>query len=180
MTSSKDLETHPVSIPTTGPFLCSHWWPGHQLRPGPLSRAAGVKAPVLPQLFKQRRMDAGAQQRNWGEKKSDQPFREGSASTGNDGEATAMLRNSPQAPLASLLRMAPDHVVPPPDGPRANVRHTSKVNSKKILICFHSEDHLLRGCPCYVVLTKLLTSTSSLGHNYLLSARYVPGAHHLI
>ena len=44
-----------------------------------------------------------------------------------------MLRNNPQAPLASLLRMTLDHVVPPPDGTRANMRHTSKVNSKKIL-----------------------------------------------
>lgn len=45
----------------------------------------------------------------------------------------------------------------------------------------HSEDHFLRGCPCCMVLAKLLTlSASSPYHNYLMSAHYVPGAHHFI
>ena len=70
-----------------------------------------------------------------------------------------MLRNSPKTPLAHLLRMTLDHVIPPPDGTGAK-RHISKMNSKKIPICFHSEDHFLRGCPCGMLLLLLLSHFS--------------------
>ena len=70
-----------------------------------------------------------------------------------------MLRNSPKTPLAHLLRMTLDHVIPPPDGTGAK-RHTSKMNSKKITICFHSKDHFLRGRPCGMLLLLLLSHFS--------------------
>lgn len=86
-------------------------------------------------------MSTGAQQRNKGGEESEHHLRYLEPRLSRHQETTAVLKSNPQAPLASYPRVTLDHVGPPPDGRRANTRHTSKMGSRNILISLHSEDY---------------------------------------
>lgn len=94
------------------------------------SPAPALQSP--PQVFKQCRMDTGAQQRNWGGKESDQPPKAFRAKAQQAPGMMGRPQPNSEATLSLTGRMTLDHVVPLTRETRANMRHTSKVCSKKI------------------------------------------------
>lgn len=127
-TNGKCLETYLASSPTAGPFLHSHCWPGHQLRPGPLSSAVGVRAvqSCPAGIFKAgltllcpSRMGFCAHQRKQGGEESDHHpgHTEPRLSGHQEGQRChSHTQKQPSRPLASYLSMTLDHVGPPPVG----------------------------------------------------------------